>query len=141
MIVSKKISFDAAHYLPYYDGKCSRLHGHTWKVELALEGPVDKDTGMVIDFTWIKKVLETEVTKRFDHKCLNDILPNPTAENIVIYLYDKIRNEWIQGPDEEVQVAYVRVWETENSMVEYRGNPPIDPGLLSTIRKYGVIER
>jgi 6-pyruvoyltetrahydropterin/6-carboxytetrahydropterin synthase len=120
MLVSKKVSFDAAHYLPDYKGKCHNLHGHHWVVEVGLEGPVDS-TGMVVDFTWIKKVLETQAVKKFDHKLVNDILPNPTAENIAVYLYDKIDQEWCQGPTGNARLAYVRVWETEDSMAEYRG--------------------
>ena len=50
MIVSKRVSFDAAHFLPGYVGKCSQMHGHHWIVELAVAGEVNLETGMVIDF-------------------------------------------------------------------------------------------
>jgi len=120
MLVAKKVSFDAAHHLPRYKGKCRDLHGHHWVVEVAVEGRVSPTTGMVIDFAWLKEALDAEVIERFDHTCLNEILDNPTAENLAQYIFEKVRDNWIQGPEETVQLAYVRVWETENSMVEWR---------------------
>lgn len=116
MIVSKKISFDAAHYLPNYIGPCSNMHGHHWVVELAIKGPV-KD-GMVVDFKWLKEALEN-ICEGFDHSCLNNLgLPfssNPTAENIALYIGAKFNDEWIQGPNENILVRSVKVWETEDS--------------------------
>lgn len=120
--VVKKISFDAAHFLPNYLGKCANMHGHHWVVEVGVEGPIGKD-GMVVDFKWLKDALE-DICGRFDHSCLNDLeLPfsgNPTAENIALYIQEKFEGEWIQGPDEAVQLAFVRVWETEDSYAEVR---------------------
>lgn len=117
MIVAKRVSFDAAHYLPKYEGKCNKLHGHRWTVEVAVEGRVHPDTGMVVDFAWLKEALEAEVIRRFDHTCLNDIFDNPTAENLADCIFTAVRNAWIQCPSERVQLAWVKVWETPNSMV------------------------
>lgn len=121
MIVAKRVSFDAAHFLPNYEGKCHNLHGHTWKVEIAVEGPVDNQTDMVVDFAWLKEALQAEVIDKFDHTLLNDRLTNPTAENLARLIYDKIRGEWTQGPNELVQLKWVKVWETEDSYVQYEG--------------------
>ena len=118
MIVSKKFSFCAAHFLPGYEGKCANLHGHTWEVEVAVKGPIGPRTGMVVDFTWLKGVLEEEVGK-FDHDSLNNFFSNPTAERLAEFLFNMVQCEWIQGPDEPVQTEYVRIWESKDSMAEY----------------------
>ena len=115
MIVSKKFSFDAAHHLPKYEGKCARPHGHHWTVELACSGYVAEDTGMVVDFTELKKFCGI-FEEKFDHANLNDILPNPTAENICKYIYDEF-NMWCVT--HKVKFEYIRIWETENSMCEF----------------------
>ena len=119
MIVSRKFSFDAAHHLPKYVGNCQRPHGHHWVVELACSGNVAGDTGMVIDFKELKKFCNI-FEEKFDHTNLNEIryLSNPTAENICKYIYDEF-NMWCVAHG--VQFEYIKIWETENSMVEMRG--------------------
>ena len=114
--VEKAISFDAAHFLPDYAGKCSNMHGHHWVVKLGVEGEIDNSSGMVIDFTILGKFLK-EVEDVFDHHLVNNIVDNPTAENIAIY----IRNMYL-GRDIDLGsrrgLKYIRVWETEDSMAE-----------------------
>jgi len=116
--VVKRISFDAAHKLPNHKGKCASLHGHHWVVEVGIKGEVDTD-GMVIDFSTLKGVLE-EMFGRFDHSYLNDTIPNPTAENLVQYIWGRLYCALQQRmlPDLE----FVRVWETEDSYAEVRSN-------------------
>jgi len=114
--VAKKVSFDAAHYLPGYEGKCKRMHGHHWVVELAVEGPVNNKTGMVMDFSRLSSFLEDNVVKVFDHQCINDIVGNPTAEIIAEYISESCG--WLRVAG--LELAWIRVWETENSMVELR---------------------
>jgi len=114
MVVSKKFSFDAAHFLPKYEGKCKRLHGHHWEVELACRGEVAEDTGMVVDFNELRKFCDI-FEEKFDHTHLNDTLKNPTAENICRYIYDEF-NIWCVTHG--VAFEYIRIWETPNSMVE-----------------------
>ena len=82
MFVLKEFEFDAAHYLPEYNGKCERLHGHTYKLVVKVEGTPDKE-GMVIDFIRLKNIVKEEVLSKLDHACLNDILKQPSAENII----------------------------------------------------------
>jgi len=117
MLVSKTVKFDAAHFLPNYGGKCRNLHGHTWKVEVAVEGTPNRETGMVVDFAWLKKVLTAEVVERFDHTCLNDWYGNPTAEMLAQWVFDIIKCNWIQSPGEAIQLKWVKVWESEDSYV------------------------
>lgn len=116
--VSKKFSFDAAHHLPNYKGKCKNPHGHHWVCELACRGPIAEDTGMVVDFNELKKFCNI-FEEKFDHTYLNDIkeLPNPTAENICQYIHDEF-HMWCVAHG--VSFEYIRIWETPNSMVELR---------------------
>ena len=97
-----KGTFDAAHFLPNYDGDCSRMHGHTWKVEIWLEGCVNSQNGMVLDFRYMQRVLDD-----YDHALLNEIVSPPTAENIATRL------------KRELPLAYrIRVWESDHSYAE-----------------------
>lgn len=111
--------FAAAHVLRGYDGKCSRLHGHNWKVEAEVQGTRLDDVGMVIDFKAIKRAAN-DVAERLDHYYLNDIPPfdqiNPTAENIACYFYQelgKLLN------DEHVRVCNITLWENDRACVNY----------------------
>lgn len=110
--VSKKFSFAAAHFLPGYKGKCANMHGHTWEVEVTVEGPVDPETGMVIDFVALKELVEPLI-ERLDHKLLNDIagLEMPTAENIALWF----RNQWYFEPS---GLKSIKVWESPTSCAE-----------------------
>lgn len=118
--VVKTFHIDSAHYLPGYEGACRRLHGHRWKIQIGLVGSIDRRTGMVVDFSWIKDAME-EILAPLDHHLLNDVLENPTAENLASHLYSIIRNEWVQDPGEPVQIELVRVWETPDAYAEVRG--------------------
>ena len=118
MIISKKISFDAAHRLPNYDGKCANLHGHHWIVELAVRGEVSKETGMVVDFTLLKEFLES-IRNTFDHHLVNEIIENPTAENICKYIFNRYWSGDCKLPI-LLSLEFIRVWETEDSYAELR---------------------
>ena len=121
MKVCRRFRFDAAHFLPNYKGKCHNLHGHSFSVDISLEGPVDGKSGMVVDFAWIGECFES-ITEDLDHRLLNDVIPNPTAENIAALLFRRIKDEWIQGPGELAQLGFVRVWETPDSYAEVGPN-------------------
>jgi len=116
MVVSKKFSFDAAHFLPNYEGKCRNLHGHHWVVEVACSGEVNVDVGMVVDFKDLKGFCE-EIEEKFDHTSLNRFFGIPTAENIARDIF-KDFHAWCRTID--LNAEYVRVWESEDSMVEVR---------------------
>ena len=124
--VVKRVSFEAAHFLPNYDGPCRNTHGHHFVVEIGVSGEVDKETGMVIDFKHLKQALEPIIDK-FDHHLLNDTIPNPTAENIASYIFDLLQGglaaDWSpDSQDYSIVVEFVRVWETEDSYAEVRGD-------------------
>ena len=83
MILIKEFEFDAAHYLPEYNGKCEKLHGHTYKLVVKIDGTPDKE-GMVIDFVRLKEIVKEAVLNKLDHSCINDILPQPSAESVTL---------------------------------------------------------
>jgi len=117
--VVKRVSLDAAHFLPGYEGKCANMHGHRWVVELGVSGEVDPDTGMVIDFGELSAFLKEKVVERFDHHLINDVIENPTAECIAL----RIRTSWVVWSEENclaVGLSFLRVWETEDSYAEVR---------------------
>lgn len=82
MIVGINTKFDAAHRLPNYPGKCANLHGHTWSVDIEVEGLIDNKNGMVMDFTLLKKAASSLI-EVLDHQIVNEYISNPTCENIV----------------------------------------------------------
>jgi len=104
-----KGEFDAAHYLPHYSGKCSRMHGHSWIVEAFFLATKQDDIGISIDFKLLKNELG-RVLDKLDHTELNQIIEQPTAENIARYIYGKLVPKPIK----------VVIWEGRNSAVEYK---------------------
>jgi len=118
-VVVKKCSFDAAHFLPNYVGKCANMHGHHWVVELGVEGVIDPETGMVIDFGELSRFLKGTVVAKLDHQLVNEVVATPTAELIAYW----IRLSWELWRVEAclaVDLSFVRVWETEDSYAEVK---------------------
>ncbi len=104
--------FDAAHSLPGYEGKCANLHGHTYRVEMVIEGPVGED-GFVMDFYRLKKILKAAL-QDLDHGCLNDLLPNPTAELIAGWIQKRLKSDLEGMP---VDLVSLKLWEGKNKWV------------------------
>jgi 6-pyruvoyltetrahydropterin/6-carboxytetrahydropterin synthase len=115
--ISQAFRFEAAHVLPNVaeDHRCRRLHGHSYRVELRLEGPVDPVTGFVADFLAIEAAFKP-LLERLDHRFLNDIegLENPTAENIAVWIWERTKTAL-------PQLARVIVFETQDCFAEYDG--------------------
>lgn len=113
--------FDAAHYLPNYSGRCSNLHGHTYKVQVRITGdfkstPGGSESGMVIDFSSLKGLVDG-VLDKVDHSCLNDKIPNPTAENTVKYLLDVLK-PLLKQAGYSFYYLSVRVYESPDAWAE-----------------------
>ncbi|MBM3813234.1 MAG: 6-carboxytetrahydropterin synthase QueD [Acidimicrobiia bacterium] len=119
--VSVTQTFAAAHQLRNYKGKCENLHGHNYKVEVTLESEELNRTGLVADFSDLKRLMKA-VIDRLDHRYLNEVPPfdvwNPSAENIALHFYQEVCG----GLEDGVRVSQVKVWETETSVAVYR--PP-----------------
>jgi 6-pyruvoyltetrahydropterin/6-carboxytetrahydropterin synthase len=111
-------SFSAAHSLRGYQGDCERLHGHNYKVELAVDAPGLDETGIVIDFRDLKGLLKG-VLDTLDHAYLNDLEPfrsvNPSAENIARHIYEALSGS-MPG---EARISEVTVWENDACCVTY----------------------
>jgi len=113
------VDFEAAHRLADYPGKCNRLHGHNWRVEVTVAGSDLDGLGMLVDFRVLKQEV-TRVIDTLDHYYLNEIEPfrtaNPTAENIAAYVYRELAGRLPAG----VAMKAVKVWESPHSAAVYR---------------------
>ncbi len=113
------VDFEAAHRLADYPGKCSRLHGHNWRVEVTVAGPGLDGLGMLVDFRVLKQEV-SRVIETLDHYYLNEIEPfrtvNPTAENIAAYVYRELAGRLPAG----VTMKAAKVWESPHSAAVYR---------------------
>lgn len=93
MKIHKTFQIEAAHLLPNVpeEHKCRRLHGHSYRITVYVEGPLDPTLGWVVDFADISTAF-APVFERLDHRYLNEIpgLENPTAENIAIWVWDAL---------------------------------------------------
>lgn len=119
--IKVEAEFEAAHRIVDYPGKCDRLHGHNWKVEVKITGKTLDKLGMLIDFKEAKTALK-EVTEAMDHRFLNELEPfrekNPTAENIAQYIYQALKGHRLLR-EAAVHLAAVCVWESPRACVTY----------------------
>ncbi len=94
--------------LPHHPGKCARMHGHSYRFDVTLAGSLQTSgpaQGMVVDFERISDVVRPRVVERLDHTTLNDLIDNPTAERIALWIWDALATEL-------PQLVEVVVWET-----------------------------
>jgi 6-pyruvoyl tetrahydropterin synthase/QueD family protein len=113
----REFIFEAAHRLPHApEGhKCGRLHGHSFRIEVACEGPIDATSGWLLDFADIKRAFDP-LFEQLDHRYLNDVpgLENPTAENLACWI-------WARLSPTLPHLAVVTVAETCTARCEFRG--------------------
>ncbi|SMF89540.1 6-pyruvoyltetrahydropterin/6-carboxytetrahydropterin synthase [Paenibacillus uliginis N3/975] len=124
VLVSKEFTFDAAHHLHAYEGKCKNLHGHTYKVVFGISGKPD-EVGITVDFGQIKEIWKSAIEPFLDHRYLNETLPpmNTTAENMVVWLYEQMELALTQQEtftQQETRTEFVRLYETPTSYAEVR---------------------
>lgn len=132
--VSRKAHFNAAHRLYRKDwsveqnddvfGKCNNpnYHGHNYELIVSVTGEIDQETGFVIDVKILSHLIYEHIEKAFDHKNLNLDVPeflelNPTAENIVVVIWNKLR-----GFIDNRKELEVTLYETPRNFVSYKGN-------------------
>jgi len=119
-ILTKSFRFEAAHQLPGHGGKCARMHGHSYKLEVSLRGPIknapgQSDNGMVLDFADLSAIVREAIINRLDHYNLNEVTGiHTTAENMVHWIW----TELVAAGLPEDLLFRLRLWETENSYAE-----------------------
>ena len=94
-----------------------RLHGHTYKLVVKLEGTRDHED-MLYDFVELKNLVKEQVLVEFDHHYINDFIQQPTAENIAVYIWNKLAP---LVKRENVRLYEIEVWETKTSGIVYNG--------------------
>lgn len=147
MLVSKDFSFASAHFLTKYYGKCENMHGHNYKLRVTVEGDVQSN-GLVIDFVVLKRIVKKHILNIIDHKLLNDVIDNPSAERLVVWIWKRLNNlpallkEEMDDPNiveemkmylrdtegadfgdfsQKIHLSEITLWETDESFVTYRG--------------------
>lgn len=119
MIIGREVTFQAAHRLPLVsaDHKCSRMHGHSYRVRVEVEGPVTQARGWVCDFAELDAVLRT-LLGVLDHQTLNDIdgLSNPTSEMLALWLWERVAYQF-----KALRLHSVEVHEGGASWCRYEG--------------------
>ncbi|HSF16656.1 MAG TPA: 6-carboxytetrahydropterin synthase [Vicinamibacteria bacterium] len=115
MILRVEFQFNAAHRLPHYPGPCSHTHGHNYRLLVFVEGPVDPATGLAVDFLQVKTIVQEHVLRVIDHDDLNRFLDNPTAENVVIWMWKRLTPH-LEGLKE------MQLYETDDAGVIYHGD-------------------
>jgi 6-pyruvoyltetrahydropterin/6-carboxytetrahydropterin synthase len=119
-VVTVQAHYDSAHFLRNYHGKCERLHGHRYVVELALSSETLDRSGIAYDFVEIKKHLR-ELANYLDHNNINEMPPfdviEPSAENQARFFHDELKRRLPQPMSDAV--FYVKVWETPTQYAMY----------------------
>jgi 6-pyruvoyltetrahydropterin/6-carboxytetrahydropterin synthase len=119
-VVSVQAHYDSAHFLRNYHGKCERMHGHRYVVELALNTHELDVAGIAFDFVIVKKHLR-DLADRLDHENLNELAPfdeiEPSAENQARYFFDEMKR--LLPNEMSEAVLYVKVWETPTQFALY----------------------
>jgi 6-pyruvoyltetrahydropterin/6-carboxytetrahydropterin synthase len=114
--VTCSFTFEAAHRLVWHPGKCRNLHGHSYRLEVTVSGPLDGN-GVVVDFDHLSEIVHREVIDQWDHRDLNEVIDNPTAELLAHRAWDLLSGAGMT-------LAALRLWETNDSSVELTSPDP-----------------
>jgi 6-pyruvoyltetrahydropterin/6-carboxytetrahydropterin synthase len=112
LLVTKSFEFSASHFLTKYRGKCERLHGHNYKLEVSVIGEMREDD-LVFDFVELDRIAKTKIIDVLDHTHLNDRFTNPSAEIIAVWVWGQL--------EKQLDLYEIKLWETSNCSVTYRG--------------------
>jgi len=119
-LITKIFRFEAAHHLPGHHGKCARLHGHSYRLEVTIHGPIkdapgESDHGMVMDFGHLSHMVKNSVIERLDHQDLNAVTGlHTTAENLAHWIWGELTANGLS----EALLYRIRLWETDSCFVE-----------------------
>lgn len=137
--IGKTFTFDAAHQLPKHEGKCRNVHGHTYKLEVVIQGVLefDDDIGMFMDFGDVSKIVKETVLDRIDHSFIwngrmgqgqasihsqdvkiFDLGKETTAENLTLAFFGMLEKQ-INTSDGKIKLYAVTVWETPTSWASF----------------------
>ncbi len=114
MRVRRRFDFEAAHALPHHPGKCRRLHGHSYRLVVTVDLPVDPATGLAIDFSDLKATVRREALDLLDHRDVGEVVENPTAERIAAWAWSRLHGP-LPG------LVELELFETRSCSVIYRG--------------------
>jgi len=118
--VTKAFTFDAAHNLINYKGKCEALHGHTYRLEVTVCGtPNELENGLLMDFGDLKDLVNKEVLSKLDHSYLNDHFEQPSTELVAMWVFETLK------PHVEklgLVLTSVKLFETATSWVEIKAD-------------------
>ncbi len=114
--VVKEFTFDAAHHLHAYEGKCKSLHGHTYKAILHFSGYVN-NIGIVVDFSDMKQIFKERIESKLDHQYLNEVLPpmNTTAENMIVWIWQELEEAIKELGRDDIRIEEITLYETPTS--------------------------
>lgn len=117
--LSIETGFASAHQLRGYKGKCEKLHGHNWKVQVSVTSERLNEMDLVMDFHDLKRIAN-EVVSPLDHAFLNDVFPftekNPSSENIAKWIFESMKKKI---NDDNIRVSAVTVWESDTASASY----------------------
>jgi 6-pyruvoyltetrahydropterin/6-carboxytetrahydropterin synthase len=102
--------------LPFHPGKCARMHGHSYRLEVAVRGPIRSRgpaRGMIEDFSQVERIVNDRVVDVLDHQNLNDFIENPTVENIVLWIWKRLERVLLRLDE-------LALWETSTACAVLR---------------------
>ena len=106
--------FEASHNLLDYDGDCANLHGHSYRLDVEVQGKIQPSSGMICDFKQLKKAIKL-TTEQFDHRYLNDIMDNnPTAEHLAMRILHDLQCNMDKVGLAHIELTKIELWETEH---------------------------
>lgn len=106
--ITKRFTFEACHYLPYHDGKCKYLHGHSYVLEVSVKNIVLQETGMVMDFGKLKQIVQEKIIDVLDHSFFNDLIEFPSCEYMIMWIWRQLSTD-VKG------LNRLKLYETEGS--------------------------
>ena len=118
-LVTKIFKFDAAHNLINYNGVCEFMHGHTYTLEVTLQTK-KLENGISVDFNLIKQIVNDVVISKLDHNYINNLIQQPTAENICIWIWQQLKPIFSEKV-ENAELYELKLFEGHNSYITYRG--------------------